>query len=444
MKQASDLLLPENKDAEAALKAITETAMSLVARKHAKQVVDFREAYDLVWGHYVSKQKSADSAGLQFGWPTLDKMSGGMARGDMVSFVGRPQQGKATAVSTPILLADGSFKRMGAIQLGDAVASIDGAPSTVIGVFPQGVRAVYRVTLSDGRTLDVDKEHLWSVGSKRWSTYRVLTTLDIMQVKGRLFLPPFAGEFGSTAPFMDPYLLGALLGDGCLCASDVRFTSMDPEVVDRVKQGLPPGHGLIDIRRQNSGQATEYRVVTLASEAHEKPRNHVKACLRSVGLYGCSSAHKFLPQKVFQWSRQDRLALLQGLMDTDGTAGLNQAVFGASSERLVRGVARLVWSLGGKVGWFAPKKTNSPRSLPPLGDFAERPRDVQPHTALRTHVAKGRARLHQLGRGVLVRGVPVHQRLASLQAVSSGRLHRHAQHLADALRRPLRLEQGGH
>ena len=55
MKQASDLLLPENKDAEAALKAITETAMSLVARKHAKQVVDFREAYDLVWGHYVSK-----------------------------------------------------------------------------------------------------------------------------------------------------------------------------------------------------------------------------------------------------------------------------------------------------------------------------------------------------------------------------------------------------
>ena len=94
MKQASDLLLPENKDPEEALKAITETAMSLVARKHAKQVVDFREAYDLVWGHYVSKQKSADSAGLQFGWPTLDKMSGGMARGDMVSFVGRPQQGK--------------------------------------------------------------------------------------------------------------------------------------------------------------------------------------------------------------------------------------------------------------------------------------------------------------------------------------------------------------
>ena len=34
---------------------MTETAMSLVARKHAKQVVDFREAYDLVWGHYVSK-----------------------------------------------------------------------------------------------------------------------------------------------------------------------------------------------------------------------------------------------------------------------------------------------------------------------------------------------------------------------------------------------------
>jgi replicative DNA helicase len=94
MKVASDLLLPENKDPQQALKAITEAAMSLVARKHPKQVIDFRDAYDMIIADYASKWNAADSAGLQFGWPSLDEMSGGMVRGDMTSFVGRPQQGK--------------------------------------------------------------------------------------------------------------------------------------------------------------------------------------------------------------------------------------------------------------------------------------------------------------------------------------------------------------
>ena len=109
MKQASDLLMPENKDPEEALKAITETTMSLIARKQAKQVVDFRDAYDLIWGDYVGKWKSADTAGLQFGWPTLDEMSGGMARGDMISVRRSPATGQnlADALRRPPRLEQG-------------------------------------------------------------------------------------------------------------------------------------------------------------------------------------------------------------------------------------------------------------------------------------------------------------------------------------------------
>ena len=94
MKEASDHLLPENKDPEAALKVVVETAMKLMGQKHSRQVVDLREAYDLLIADYVSKIKGVDGYGLRLGWPTLDKMSGGLVKGDVISFVGRPAAGK--------------------------------------------------------------------------------------------------------------------------------------------------------------------------------------------------------------------------------------------------------------------------------------------------------------------------------------------------------------
>lgn len=94
MKQASDLLLPENKDADAALQALSETVMELAALKYQSQIVDFRHAHDLLWNEYKSKLNAPDDYGLQFGWPTFDKVSGGLVRGDVVSMVGRPGIGK--------------------------------------------------------------------------------------------------------------------------------------------------------------------------------------------------------------------------------------------------------------------------------------------------------------------------------------------------------------
>lgn len=354
-KKAQDLLVV-GKDPEKALELVMATGMELVTKEYQHLVTDFRHAYDLIIGDYTTKWSAPEEYGLKFGWPTLDEMAGGLVRGDLISIVGRPAMGKATTLTTPILMADGTVKLMASIAVGDVVASVDGAPSQVTGVFPQGKREVYRVTLSDGRTSTVDGDHLWTVGSKRWSEYRVMTTREIAVSKHRLFLPPFAGIYGAREPFMDPYLLGALIGDGCMSGNELTFTTADPAILHRARKGLPSGHGFLETKSQNAGEATTYALVTLA-EDNRRPRNTVKAALRQVGLYGCKSESKFLPGEVYAWPREHRLALLQGLMDTDGTAGVNQAVFGSSSLRLVEDVARLTWSLGGTVGWFSPKKT---------------------------------------------------------------------------------------
>lgn len=94
MKKASDLLLPENKDPAEALRVITDTAMQLIAHKNAKQVVDFRDAYEMLMADYVAKWNAPDQYGLQLGWPTLDEMTGGLVKGDLISFIGRPAAGK--------------------------------------------------------------------------------------------------------------------------------------------------------------------------------------------------------------------------------------------------------------------------------------------------------------------------------------------------------------
>lgn len=94
MKKANDLLLPENKDADAALAHLTELVMELVAEKHQKQVMDFREAYDLVIQDFKSKHYVQDQMGLHLGWPKVDEMTGGLVTGDVASMVGRPAAGK--------------------------------------------------------------------------------------------------------------------------------------------------------------------------------------------------------------------------------------------------------------------------------------------------------------------------------------------------------------
>src|SRR3954467_3059644 len=87
--------------------------------------------------------------GKATGFVDLDEMTTGLQEGDLVIVAGRPAMGKAQSLDAKIKTPSG-WTEMGALQVGDAVASVDGEPSIVTGVYPQGVRHVYRLTFSDG------------------------------------------------------------------------------------------------------------------------------------------------------------------------------------------------------------------------------------------------------------------------------------------------------
>src|SRR6185503_6843681 len=135
----------------------------------------------------------------------------------LIIVAGRPSMGKAQALDARIKTRTG-WKEMGELQVGDALASIDGAPSIVTGVYPQGVRQVYRLTFTDGRSAEACAEHLWRVHARTWEQPRILSTSDLMDLVddrpvNRFWIDRVSGHFGHDEALpVEPWALGASLG----------------------------------------------------------------------------------------------------------------------------------------------------------------------------------------------------------------------------------------
>src|SRR5689334_15108352 len=71
-------------------------------------------------------------------------------------------RGRAQTLDSLLMTPDG-WKKMGEIKVGDLVTGSDGKPTEVLGVFPQGKKNVYRLTMTDGATAVACDEHLWQV-----------------------------------------------------------------------------------------------------------------------------------------------------------------------------------------------------------------------------------------------------------------------------------------
>ena len=271
----------------------------------------------------------------------LDKIIGAMFPGDLVYLGGRPSMGKAQPLTSRILTHEG-WKAMGDIKLGDKLASVDGKPSSISGIFPQGERQVFRITFSDGRTVRACGEHLWAVesskfkGRKVWSTDQIREAITRERYKRRLSVPLVSGDFGGGSMPVDPWLLGALIGNGNLTNSQPRISTADARTLWRVQSALSDEQSL----RASGGY--DYAISGKGNV------NVLTAALRDMGLMGCSSLEKFIPAQYMHASRADRFELLRGLMDTDGWVEKFGAVrYSTSSQRLAEDVANLVRSLGG-------------------------------------------------------------------------------------------------
>ena len=290
--------------------------------------------------------------GVATGFEKLDLETSGFQPSDFIIIAGRPSMGKAQPLDARVRTTTG-WKRMGDLAVGDALASVDGEPSRVAGVFPQGERQVYRVTFSDGRSTECCAEHLWRVHYRAWSAPRVLTTAQVNRLllrkryRHRLWVDVVSGVAGvDEALPLDPWLLGALLGDGKLSGTSLMFSTADGEMLERMH-----AHAGDEFALRAAG-GHDWRIVQTAG-AHRRgvsgvTANPIMEALRGLGLWNIRSEATFIPGVYLDASREARLDLLRGLMDTDGwVERWGRARFCSTSERLARDVAELVRSLGG-------------------------------------------------------------------------------------------------
>lgn len=296
-----------------------------------EQRLQFKHSWD-VWGR--PKQQPPDACrsagcGCQGNWTIWLILSG-------------RAWGKALAVDTPIPTLSG-WKAMGDLATGDVLFDETGKQTTVTHAFDvMHGRPCYRVKFSDGSEIVADEDHEWytetKLERKRHRRGSIRTTKQISESvryrgKESNHAIPAGGPLDALEARLpiDPYTLGAWLGDGSSASGE--FTFSDAEIADRISAG-------------------GYRI-----EKRKRYRWSSFGLFRQLRMGGLLE-NKHIPAEYQRASARQRLELLRGLMDTDGhVEASGKCEFTSTNERLAREAYELIVGLGIRASLFSGRAT---------------------------------------------------------------------------------------
>ncbi|MFG2088733.1 MULTISPECIES: replicative DNA helicase [unclassified Spirillospora] len=310
--------------------------------------------------------RGGQMVGCPTGFADLDALTNGLHPGQMVVVAARPAMGKAICLKTPLPTPKG-WTTMGEVSVGDYLIGADGKPTRVVAATEvMHDRPCYEIEFSDGEVIIADAEHQWrtttraarrqqsetrttyywsdeAINRVRWVTAdanerprRLLThreatetTEDIAATlrcdgDNRLnhaveVAAPF--QFPTAKLLIDPYVLGAWLGDGC--RTHCSITCFDEEILEEIEAAGQPVS-----RRKTPGSFGLPGLVTMVKE---------------LGLW----RNKHIPAEYLRASEEQRRALLAGMLDTDGyVSEIGQVQLGFVNKRLAEGAHELILSLG--------------------------------------------------------------------------------------------------
>lgn len=235
--------------------------------------------------------------------------------------------GKALPNSSKLPTPNG-WRTVGDIRVGDQLFDATGKVTTVVDIFPQGKKRVFEITLADGRTVKCCDEHLWSyntpgqkpnsIEQRKFITKTLREIIQDGPLKNssgwRVQIPQQkAVEYAEVSHFLPPYVMGLLLGNGSF-----------------------------------RGQSTN-NMLSISSKDMEIPQSIAQsdALIEHPELINADSHTKFIPQCYLQDSISNRLDLLNGLLDADGTVDSKGRIkYFTVSEQLCDNVVELARSLG--------------------------------------------------------------------------------------------------
>ena len=261
---------------------------------------------------------------------------------------GTRRYSKALKNDEKLYYFDGSIRNIGDSKVGDEIIGRNGKKTKITGVYPQGKVKLFKVTLADTREVVCCDDHLWTVFDRQSMRERVLPLKEFRKsykydrhYEGgkRIntcynYYVPLNEQIeldNNVKPFIDPYFLGSWLGDGR--SSGTGITTIDSETVAFLQKMADDNNMILNKR------GDEYFITKQPTEFNNK----ILTLLKSKNLIN----NKHIPDECFAWSNEDKLSLIQGLMDTDGTVGKpGSPSFTNVNKYIFEGFVRLCRELG--------------------------------------------------------------------------------------------------
>lgn len=311
------------------------------------------------------KLKETPDIGCALQGKIFNTVTRGARKGKYYLRSGSSGFGKALLNSTSIPTPNG-WKTVGEIKKGDYLFDAFGKPTKVLEIFPQGMLDVWEIEFKDGRKTFCSGDHLWSYhtsGQKGkaienrhffTSTTEELSKKELKTKEQYKILVPMqkAVEYSKKELFIDPYVFGLLLGDGSFRQQStnkvLQFSSETEELPKKISETMG-----WKLKRGSINNFTWY-----FSNKEDTKNIHVEEVfLNYPELINLYSEEKFIPEIFLQGSIEQRLDLLNGLLDSDGSVDEKGRVsYSTVSEKLKNGIIELAQSLGFKTSFLIDKR----------------------------------------------------------------------------------------
>jgi hypothetical protein len=258
--------------------------------------------------------------------------------------------GKALALNTKVYTPNG-YKEMRDIQVGDYVFNKCGKPVKVLATYDNKNVNMYRITFSDGNSVECCEDHLWQIYNHgahsekpividtKWFFER--NNLGVSRIESikkgsvRYFIDSCEPvEFEKQDVQLDPYLLGSIIGRGSISKPAVVISMADDNMLVQVKSRLPEGYRLSKV--ESNGNDSDLYLIRKDDESKNTKENIVHTALKELHLIGTTSHTKFIPDNYKYNSSKVRLDFIRGLIDANHYVVKNYGTlhFSTVSERL--------------------------------------------------------------------------------------------------------------
>ena len=248
-----------------------------------------------------------------------------------------------------LLKYDGTWVAVEDVAVGDLLMGPDSEPRSVLRLI-RGRGKMVEVAPVKGHPFVVNNDHVLTLVESVSGEVRDVVVRDVANLPKRKQWKLFrvGVDFRGTGDALpiEPYFLGVLLGDGSMSAgATVGVSKPDPEILAEVtRQAVLWG---LTVRSYGAG-TTEVTHFLSSGSPKGKPckgRNPLLVALDALGLRG-PSEDRFVPFCYLRASREIRLQVLAGLLDTDGSCALGGYDFISKSRKLSRDVVDLARGLG--------------------------------------------------------------------------------------------------